>query len=450
MGSKALHCCAVYRELDCFEWSPLNTEHRMVVINSSDAMTKGDTKGMVQEILDSLDDLKLSDQVGDEAKVMEMVEQGTASKAFIQLVATVANELALLYDLDERISAGDCNAENFLFEISSLLSEFGCPYAFLTDGDVSSRFQNPSHCLTLLLFLLSELQAAKMHFFNNPPVLQKSIGTDEFNLLKNICITLKMAKPPDNIDASKFMTGIEKKIQEYVSQCPPEHLSTPVIKQKLGPVHWEKLAFLNEALIQEYETRRSMLLKRLDVTIVSFNWSERAKKNLDGAASAYQEKRNPLKAKSSISISHLLAAREDISVISKTSSGTTRTSCAIKKVVMGKVPDRGGRTDEINAPLPEMPSWQKRSTGGQGDQRPGTGGYRGGGRGGRGGGHRGGRGGGFGDRPASAGGRRGGGNWGRGRGHQQAGSGTFERAFSHGGQNVSKGGFASGRHDYRS
>lgn len=26
-----------------------------------------------------------------------------------------------------------------------------------------------------------------------------------------------------------------------------------------------------------------------------------------------------------------------------------------------KVPDRGGRTDEIRAPLPEMPSWQKRT-----------------------------------------------------------------------------------------
>lgn len=38
------------------------------------------------------------------------------------------------------------------------------------------------------------------------------IGTEEFNLLKNICISLKMAKPPDNIDASKFMTGIEKKV----------------------------------------------------------------------------------------------------------------------------------------------------------------------------------------------------------------------------------------------
>lgn len=62
-----------------------------------------------------------------------------------------------------------------------------------------------------------------------------------------------------------------------IRQCPSDHLSEPVIKQKLGPVHWEKLEIINEALQKEYETRRSMLLKRLDVTILSFNWSDRAK-----------------------------------------------------------------------------------------------------------------------------------------------------------------------------
>jgi len=34
---------------------------------------------------------------------------------------------------------------------------------------------------------------------------------------------------------------------------------------------------INHALRQEYECRRQMLLQRLDVTILSFQWSDRAK-----------------------------------------------------------------------------------------------------------------------------------------------------------------------------
>ncbi|KAF0044158.1 hypothetical protein F2P81_003316 [Scophthalmus maximus] len=62
----------------------------------------------------------------------------------------------------------------------------------------------------------------------------------------------------------------------------------------------------------------------------------------------------------------LLAAREDICNVVKTSSGSIRekTACAVNKVRMGRVPDRGGRPSEIDAPPPEMPPWQKRQDGG--------------------------------------------------------------------------------------
>lgn len=39
----------------------------------------------------------------------------------------------------------------------------------------------------------------------------------------------------------------------------------------------EKIEAVNQALINEYEVRRKMLLKRLDVTVQSFGWSDRAK-----------------------------------------------------------------------------------------------------------------------------------------------------------------------------
>lgn len=42
-------------------------------------------------------------------------------------------------------------------------------------------------------------------------------------------------------------------------------------------VFQEKIEAINQALINEYEVRRKMLLKRLDVTVQSFGWSDKAK-----------------------------------------------------------------------------------------------------------------------------------------------------------------------------
>jgi len=42
----------------------------------------------------------------------------------------------------------------------------------------------------------------------------------------------------------------------------------------------ERLEKINEALRSEYECRRRMLMKRLDVTVQSFGWSDRAKVSL--------------------------------------------------------------------------------------------------------------------------------------------------------------------------
>lgn len=62
-----------------------------------------------------------------------------------------------------------------------------------------------------------------------------------------------------------------------VKSAPAGCMSQPVIKCQIGPAHWEKLEAINEALTKEYSTRRWMLLKRVDVTVSSFHWSEKAK-----------------------------------------------------------------------------------------------------------------------------------------------------------------------------
>merc|ERR1719354_1068744 len=68
-----------------------------------------------------------------------------------------------------------------------------------------------------------------------------------------------------------------------------------------------------------------------------------------------------MSSESSVSVAHLLAAREDLSQIYKTASGKTRHSCKINKVQMGAVPDRGGRCNEGDAPPPECQVGRKGS-----------------------------------------------------------------------------------------
>ncbi|XP_010071614.1 PREDICTED: LOW QUALITY PROTEIN: protein FAM98A, partial [Pterocles gutturalis] len=340
----------------------------------------------------------------DDGALAQAVSRGASSPEFTKLCAWLVSELRLFCKLEENVQATNSpsEAEEFQLEMSGLLAEMNCPYASLTSGDVTKRLHNQKNCLLLLTYLISELEAARMLCVNSPPKkAQEGGGSEVFQELKGICIALGMSKPPANITMFQFFSGIEKKLKETLAKVPPNHVGKPLLKKQLGPAHWEKIEAINQAIVNEYEVRRKLLVKRLDVTVQSFGWSDRAKSQTEKLAKVYQPKRALLSTKCTISVANLLAARQDLSKIMRTSSGSIRekTACAINKVLMGRVPDRGGRPNEIEPPPPEMPPWQKRPEAGpqQGGGRGGRGGYESsyGGRGGydHGGHDRGGRGG---------------------------------------------------------
>lgn len=133
---------------------------------------------------------------------------------------------------------------------------------------------------------------------------------------------------------------------------------------------WNQVEKFQKELDHEYNLRREMLLTRLDVTIQSFQWSSTIKGKEDEIAQRYTGKRKILDllqfGGKSTDIAELLAARDDLTYIEKTSSSNVRqfTQTDIHKIIIGIVPDRGGRAFEHAPPPPEMPSWQKnRSTG---------------------------------------------------------------------------------------
>ncbi|KAG7466194.1 hypothetical protein MATL_G00162220 [Megalops atlanticus] len=294
------------------------------------------------DILDTLEQLGYNGPLLDEEALLKASQSGLSSPEYINLCVWLTSRLKRLCGLEENLSAGPGDTDGLQIEISGLLKELSCPYPTLVSGDVQGRLNNKQDCLKLLLFLSSELQAAQI-VQTKPRKGDGSVQSATSPDLKLICRTLGLSES-EGLGAEELFSSIETKINKLIAEVPKEHIGKPVLKSSLNSEHWAELEKINSVLSAEYECRRRMLIKRLDVTVQSFSWSDRAKEQIDSMAKAYQPKRHSLVAKSSISLAHLLAAREDICNLVKTSSGSSRekTACAINKILMGRVPDRGG------------------------------------------------------------------------------------------------------------
>ncbi|KAM9293947.1 protein FAM98B [Gastrophryne carolinensis] len=340
---------------------------------------------MEADLLDTLEALGYQGPFLEEDSLATALEGGLSSPEYCQLLCWLSAQIKLLDNLEESVSSEGGDVESMQLEISGFLKELSCPYPSLVSGELKSRLQNKEDCLKLLLFLGSELQALQILQTKRSNCPESSDAEDKE--IKAICETLQLPLSSET-DAVSRLKRVQEKVSELLSKVTSKNIDRKLLLAELNSLQLERLKEINEALCKEYECRRRMLIKRLDVTVQSFGWSDRAKAKTDEIARAYQPIRYALSPKSNITLSHLLAAREDLSRIVRTSSGSIRekTVCPVNKVLMGKVPDRGGRPSEIERPPPEMPPWQKRQDDG------GRGGWRGG-RGGR--GNRGGRGGGF-------------------------------------------------------
>uniref|UniRef100_A0A2C9LAT8 Protein FAM98A n=1 Tax=Biomphalaria glabrata TaxID=6526 RepID=A0A2C9LAT8_BIOGL len=403
---------------------------------------------MENDILDSLEDLGYDGPLLDGKLLADALASGAKSVAYTQLVEWAVSLLASFYNIDSKVSAiqGPSDSEHFLMELSGFLREFACPYSVLTEGPIDKRLATKNACLQLLDYLLTELASAKILAVKKPAMLATlSTGSnvvteksesDIAKHLKEALMALKFAEPPDNITSFDLFTKLENKLKGLMSQN-PELAGKPLLKVRMSDQQWAQILEINAYLSEEYRLRREMLLKRLDVTIQSFNWSEKAKNNENKIAEVYQPIRKMLIAKNDVTLAHILAARDDLTRLQKTSSGEARerTKCAINKILIGKVPDRGGRAWELEPPPPEMPAFTKRDAGSQGSAR---------------GGREGGRGGGGGSRvQGSWGDTQGkdvGGNWNQGGGGYHQGGGGYHQGggYQQGGYQQQGGGYQRG------
>ncbi|XP_036877624.2 protein FAM98C isoform X1 [Manis javanica] len=322
---------------------------------------------------------------------------------FRALCAWLAAELATLgawkrEEGAETLSAGDGpGEEEFLRQLAGLLRELHCPDRALCGRDCAAALRKPGACLRLLRFLCSELQAARLLRLharrNTRPVLSGWEGAEKgAGVVQELVLTLQaleLPRPTQGTLASQLLWELHAKISELLPSLPPGSLQA-LLSHPLDAPRWEALEFLSQSLGDQYFCRRRLLLKRLDLTISAFCWSDRAevraedlsrsseaqlwscycRKNEARKSTLLQAQGEVIKAvltpiqevltpASDVSIAHVLAARADLSHLVPATSKAARqgTCCAINKVLMGNMPDRGGRPSELEAP---MPRWQSR------------------------------------------------------------------------------------------
>ncbi|XP_037533717.1 protein FAM98B [Nematolebias whitei] len=155
-----------------------------------------------------------------------------------------------------------------------------------------------------------------------------------------------------HLDASSQFGDVQTEVKSRIDRLPGGDMKNPLLATSLSSDQWVEVKKLNRIMLEDYGCRRQMMIKRFQVTLESFAWGEKQKERRAALASV-----PPLVSLAGgfqISLSHLLAAREDQSFIEPIKAGK---STPVYKTLMGCVPDRGGRPGEIEPP---MPLWEER------------------------------------------------------------------------------------------
>lgn len=333
---------------------------------------------MENDILEILHNIGYDGPILDEDYYAEALKGGPKSLSYTNLVHVLAQEIKKLNKLEETVNLMKHVEESstFLLELSSFLKELGCPYRRLVTGHMSSRLQTKADRVLLLEYLLAELMAARMIKVDAPEDKSMDIVVEESdtaNDLKKILITLKFNKPPPNITPQLLFSKVEAKLVDVISKGGQQLVGKPLYNKTVSEQQWKDLEKVLKEMLEEYRLRRETLITRLECTIQSFEWSDRLKAKKDEIEAAYRPKKEQLKAEPNVKMSDFLAARTSLLQLEKSSSANVRanTECDVNKVIIGKVPDRGGRPNEQHPPPPEMPSWQQRTqapSSGRGDR----------------------------------------------------------------------------------
>ncbi|XP_068173919.1 protein FAM98B isoform X2 [Antennarius striatus] len=248
-------------------------------------------------------------------------------------------------------------------ELRSFLSNMMSPLT-----DLTSEVLVPSILNKVAEFLVSELQAARIIEYKESHS-EETTAEDEPEKKQRVEDELfekydeKEEKKAEieaewmlllhslDMDASSQLPHVLNEVERRLALLPCGDMMNPLLNTSLSTEQWIQLKRISQILSDDYQCRQQMMIKRFQVTLQSFSWGEKQKRS---EALTSVPLLSSLAGSSQVSLSVLLAAREDKSLIQPIKAGITT---PIYKTLMGSVPDRGGRPGEIEPP---MPSWGDR------------------------------------------------------------------------------------------
>eukprot|EP00756_Hemistasia_phaeocysticola_P015252 Hpha_TRINITY_DN15395_c0_g9::TRINITY_DN15395_c0_g9_i1::g.89773::m.89773 len=299
-------------------------------------------------IADSLIDLAVG---GDEKRwtgedLEEAIEQGALCQPFRSIVDQLVQELTGV-KLDTARELG------FYKSVKLTLNPLGCKIP------LQHLQQDRDTRQVLIEYLVAEVQANRMLETDKLESIGEDTAVTELDRsdkmvntgLKAIAASMGYTNNVGTSVLKKLKVEIGPLIQKTLEQG--SDLLRPLVREEdLAEAQRDTVTRLNQHFFLEYTTRRAVMLKRLNVTLLAFQWSEKKGLDLFSLKGRSDALHTSLSAHPSVHPFHLFTStRLSLLQLDKKVCGGERKGLLKSKHkthVIGKPPDRGGRTNTYN------------------------------------------------------------------------------------------------------
>eukprot|EP00945_MAST-04E_sp_MAST-4E-sp1_P006568 g6568.t1 len=309
------------------------------------------------------------------------LESETQVPGWVQTLGKYLSVVGSLHDLliqaaPEDVEIRQLEHASTSFLASKKLSAYKHnPYSFDSNPEVFSRH----NAVTIVDFLSTCVQIENVLFVDRneeefsmrKPVGRssdaKDVDEDFFvSSLRRTCARLKI--PSKGFSSSELLERIQSKVDSVKRKLPKEYFDPTrriVSKNGMTAEDMQLLKKIGAAMEEDHAVRRKMLIKRLDVTLQSFLWSDKVVGNeeeflnaVDPLVSAIKKDPEP------VDVMSVFDATPNLVEDTETRVTERSLPSSMKNVLIGNVPDRGGRANEMRPKLSDiMPGWSNRKTG---------------------------------------------------------------------------------------
>lgn len=336
-------------------------------------------EGETFDLEDRLESIGIPDRIINKLNT----QNGFQSPQIIGLVSRLVNDISIFSSGKTRFLSQD--KSKFFPALRTFLQE----YNFLPISRLETPKELNEAAESILIFLAVEIQLCRMLARPNIPEESKKIialsspaTKKENNVQKEINTLFAAIESPRQHNCNLAVADVEhlyKKLEEMKQKN--QFLCKTLL---MNPSNFSEeqiniLKDINSELSHDYAIRRDVLFKRMEVTLQSFIWSDKGKEKENEILGLAKRKLLSSAALGShVRFDDLFLATRDVYHVERVTAKNIQ--CAIKKVIIPSMPDRGGRPKEVR-PGQLMPSFRARDSRSQDWTKKGRRGGRGGWRG---------------------------------------------------------------------